>query len=92
LKTFGKMENTEPKKERKRKVPTEENTAQSAKKGAGNEVDTTEELKWWNDGRISKTIGLGLLIFAFIVLVAITSHIFSAAADQSEINNRAGKH
>jgi S-DNA-T family DNA segregation ATPase FtsK/SpoIIIE len=84
------MENTEPKKERKRKAPTEENAAPTAKKGAGNEVDTTEELKWWNDGRISKTIGLGLLIFAFIVLVAITSHIFSAAADQSEINNRAG--
>lgn len=90
MKTFGKMENTEPKKERKRKAPTEENAAPTAKKGAGNETDTTEELKWWNDGRISKTIGLGLLIFAFIVLVAITSHIFSAAADQSEINNRAG--
>jgi hypothetical protein len=79
------------KRKEKEKLPTEENTAPSAKKGAGNEADTTEELKWWNDGRISKTIGLGLLIFSFIVLVAITSHIFSAAADQSEINNRAGK-
>ncbi len=42
---------------------------------------------WWNDGRISKISGLGLILLSFMMLVAFTSYLFTLADDQSEVMN-----
>jgi S-DNA-T family DNA segregation ATPase FtsK/SpoIIIE len=45
------------------------------------------EVKWWNDGRVSKISGLLFLLFSFVMAVSFTSYLFTLADDQSEIFN-----
>ncbi len=49
--------------------------------------ETEEEPTWYNDGRIAKVTGLGLILFSFILAVAFTSYLFTLADDQSEVMN-----
>jgi len=49
--------------------------------------DTEPESTWYNDGRIAKITGLGLILFSFILAVAFTSYLFTLADDQSEVLN-----
>ena len=46
-----------------------------------------DEPTWYNDGRLAKVTGLGLILFAFILAVAFTSYLFTLADDQSEMLN-----
>ncbi len=82
------MENTEQKRERKRKSP---NTDAGNLSDVQNNINNTDEIKtsWWNDGRLTKLIGLGLLLFAMILFTAFTSFLFNAPADQSDVSTRA---
>src|SRR5690606_30323569 len=85
------MENVEPKKERGRKPLRDETTeTPKTKRMTKRETEQPEsEPKWWNDGRLSKTTGLLLLLFSILVFVSITSYFFTATDDRSEVANRA---
>ena len=49
--------------------------------------ESEDEPTWYNDGRIAKVSGLGLILFSFILAVAFTSYLFTLADDQSEVMN-----
>ncbi|HEY0262818.1 MAG TPA: DNA translocase FtsK 4TM domain-containing protein, partial [Chitinophagales bacterium] len=92
------MENVEPKKTRARKIAesgadasTSSATATKANRVTKQEETVEEEVtpKWWNDGRLSKTTGLFLLLFSLLVFASITSYFFTAIDDRSEVANRA---
>ena len=85
------MENVEPKKTRARKIAESGAEETSKTKRVTKKEETTEEEvtpKWWNDGRLSKTTGLFLLLFSLVVFAAITSYFFTALDDRSEVANR----
>lgn len=61
--------------------PRDKKVAKKAKE------DKEPETNWRNDGRLAKTTGLALILFAFLMAVAFTSYLFTLADDQSEVMN-----
>jgi DNA segregation ATPase FtsK/SpoIIIE, S-DNA-T family len=82
------MENSEPKRERKRKSPNQEsdNLSDSNKDGA---ISEEQKTNFWSDGRLTKIIGLFLILFSFVLFASFTSFLFNASADLSDVSNRA---
>ena len=65
----------------------EEKVEKRTRKKKAEEAPEEEVKTWWNDGRLAKSLGLGLLFLSVIMVVAFVSHIFSASADQSHLAN-----
>lgn len=65
----------------------EEKVEKRTRKKKAEESPEEEAKTWWNDGRLAKSIGLGLLFLSVIMAIAFISHIFSASADQSHLVN-----
>lgn len=65
----------------------EEKVEKRTRKKKAEEAPEEEVKTWWNDGRLAKSLGLGLLFLSVIMVVAFISHIFSASADQSHLAN-----
>jgi S-DNA-T family DNA segregation ATPase FtsK/SpoIIIE len=82
------MENSELKRERKRKSPNQEsdNLSDSNKDGT---ISEEQKTNFWSDGRLTKIIGLFLILFSFILFASFTSFLFNASADLSDVGNRA---
>ena len=76
---------SKPLRERKAAQKAEPEETEPKAKAKGESKKKEPEPKWYNDGRLAKITGLGLLAFSFLMAVSFTSYLFTVADDQSEV-------
>ncbi len=74
--------------ESKSEKPLREKKAAPRKPKEKADYTDTEEPNFLTDGRLSKIAGLSLVLFAFMLLIAFSSYLFTLAEDQSELLNQ----
>ncbi|MCW5907380.1 MAG: DNA translocase FtsK 4TM domain-containing protein [Chitinophagales bacterium] len=88
---FNEMEEVKPlpkKKKEAEELEQPENATKPAREKRSNrkaKEAQEPEVKWWNDGRLSKISGLLFILFSFTLVVSFTSYLFTFIDDQSEV-------
>ena len=85
--TMAETTNISKKKAETELITENEKSTKQPREKKASKKEKEPEVKWWNDGRVSKISGLLFLLFSFVMAVSFTSYLFTLADDQSEIFN-----